>query len=781
MKRNLLVMLSIVLMLLAFISCTNDNSSKLPDTEASAVAEKIDPVQLMNDALKGKISGATVTFRQVKDAATLIAVVEFDNATYNGFKISSGRLSYTLVGDLTGSSFRATSYKVTTEVELSISEVSTGATAPTVTIEVPETTTSSTGSSVIATVTASTEGEVKVSVSNVSISLPSTGAQVTVGGNDVTDSIDQKPADPEPVGPTYLPIADAEDLTNAFKNGGYYRFTSDITAYDGAGLTATAEQESCYDIPGSTVVIDLAGHALTSTVRLALTNGADVTFSNGSVNLNVEGFSETQSALRLYSGSSLTLDDVDFSSNIVGLFFVYQNDNTTMRILNGSTVKTTAGAYAIGTNATEPNPSAAVTLEISNSTVSSAESTASADTAILFNVNGVVNISNSTISGKKQALILRGGATGSVHHITNSTLEAKGVASVDNDYLDGNWSTGNGVPLAALVIGNRSASAYKHDVSVELSNVTIKIPTAESPVYHGIYVWQNDDGTSVNVSGSCASATTVNAEKNGATFNVSNTVILPSDVSAKMQEFMKAFAEVNNQFQLEDGEKSKYVDSSDVVKHIFEDGNSDDMYINLGNFGTVTSVNLLGHEYTSTDDIMPVSIGNSVFYQDKVYKSDSEGNLLVNKAAFMFSLIADKGILVNGEALEGYSLYADQENVLSITDASASVPGTVTPGDNSDTYNVNLTVENVQIRYEYDNKADGDIIYVLTKLGDEITQNSLLIADGKGAYAYLTPWDEAVEAGQDWTAGKVGIVLNADGSYKGTYNITFNVMTGPQA
>ena len=90
MKRNLLVMLSIVLVLLAFISCTNDNSSKLPDTEASAVAEKIDPVQLMNDALKGKISGATVTFRQVKDAATLIAVVEFDNATYNGFTISSG-------------------------------------------------------------------------------------------------------------------------------------------------------------------------------------------------------------------------------------------------------------------------------------------------------------------------------------------------------------------------------------------------------------------------------------------------------------------------------------------------------------------------------------------------------------------------------------------------------------------------------------------------------------------------------------------------------------------
>ncbi len=198
MKRNLLVMLSIVAMLLAFISCTNDNSSGLPDTEASAVAEKIDPVQLMNDALAGKVDGATVKFRQAKDVATLIAVVEFKDATYNGFMISTGRLSYTLTGNLTGSSFRATSYAVTTEVELSISEASTGATATTVSIEVPETTTTSTGSTVTATVTTDTEGEVTVSVSNVSISLPSSGAQVTVGGNDVTETIDPEPDDREP-------------------------------------------------------------------------------------------------------------------------------------------------------------------------------------------------------------------------------------------------------------------------------------------------------------------------------------------------------------------------------------------------------------------------------------------------------------------------------------------------------------------------------------------------------------------------------------------------------
>ena len=258
MKRNLLVMLSIVLVLLAFISCTNDNSSKLPDTEASAVAEKIDPVQLMNDALKGKISGATVTFRQVKDAATLIAVVEFDNATYNGFTISSGRLSYTLVGDLTGSSFRATSYKVTTEVELSISEVSTGATATTVTIEVPETTTASTGSSVTASVTANTEGEVKVSVSNVSISLPSTGAQVTVGGNDVTETVDPEPEKPPVVKyvTVTLTIPEGESSTASVVEGSTYTFSApaENLVPEGKAFISWSDAEGTEYLVGETII-----------------------------------------------------------------------------------------------------------------------------------------------------------------------------------------------------------------------------------------------------------------------------------------------------------------------------------------------------------------------------------------------------------------------------------------------------------------------------------------------------------------------------------------------
>lgn len=779
MKRNLLVMLSIVLVLLAFISCTNDNSSKLPDTEASAVAEKIDPVQLMNDALKGKISGATVTFRQVKDAATLIAVVEFDNATYNGFTISSGRLSYTLVGDLTGSSFRATSYKVTTEVELRISEVSTGATATTVTIEVPETTTSSTGSSVTATVTASTEGEVKVSVSNVSISLPSTGAQVTVGGNDVTDSIDQKPADPEPVGPTYQPISTTEELTAAITNGGYYRLTTDVALGSTANITKN-------------LYLDLNENTLSSNYRIDVT-GATLSISSGNLSItDIEGTAGNNPALMLKEGGSLILDAVAYTSDISNIFFVNQEDNTSARIINNSVIKSDGGYYAIGTNASEPEPSQNVTIEIINSEVTSAGSTGTGgdNTAILFNVNGTVTISGSTISGDRQGLILRGGSASGTHRISNSEITATGNNSVTTEYVgeswklpkpgEGYWSTGNEVPLAAMVIGNRSASAYRNPINVALSDVTITISedgmNDADKEYHGIYVYENSEEYPVSVSGSCASATTVNAEKNGAAFNVSNTVILPSDVNAEMQEFMTAFIKVYNQFT-----NGHVVSDAEVC----EKTGLDDMYVNLGNFGDVADVELSGHTYASNDSIISVSVGMNAFYKSNVpFKFDSEGNLLVNKVAFLFSLLAGEGIGINGVAHDEYSLIGEAEKLLTVS--NVSVPegkGSVT-----DSYDITITADNTMVTYDYESPATaGDIVYVITRnpaADSEITQTSLLASTASyGSYAYLTPWGKDISTIEPskWSVTKTGIVLNSSGEYKGTFKVTFNVTLNPQA
>lgn len=339
MRKNLVAILSIALMLLVFASCTNDNASSLPNEEAGAIAAKIDPVQLMNDALSGKIKGATVTVTEPKAATTLIATVEFSNNTYNGMTISSGRLRYTLTGELNGTRFSATSYRVTTEQELSIIDD----TSVTVSIEIPETTTASTRSSITATVTTDTEGNAEIEITKVSISLPSSGAEVTVGGNDVTDVI---PSDPEPETPSVsyvtvtLTTAEGESTTASVVQGSTYTFTAPASAPEGkvflswsngnteysagdtlkinADMTFTANfiNDTTYarfngtEYETLTAALDAVKAAGTSPATVELlrdvTDGEGYSFADGSFNVTIDLRGNTYSFFEPSVGSSGT-------------------------------------------------------------------------------------------------------------------------------------------------------------------------------------------------------------------------------------------------------------------------------------------------------------------------------------------------------------------------------------------------------------------------------------------------------------------------------------------
>ena len=240
MKRNLLIALSIILMLFAFTACSNDNSSGLDDAEAADIAKQINPVELLNDALvPGKVKGATVTFREAKAAATFIATVEFDNAEYNGVTIASGRLSYTLTGEYTGTSFKATTYSITTEAGLSIRS---GKTTTSMEISVPKTT--ATNAVFSATMTVNADGSVSADKIQVSITL-SSGSSVTVGGNDVTDKVPSAPSvdtPDEPVVENDWPISvrvgtntgheNNDKLSSAAYSNGTITVTSTLSALD---------------------------------------------------------------------------------------------------------------------------------------------------------------------------------------------------------------------------------------------------------------------------------------------------------------------------------------------------------------------------------------------------------------------------------------------------------------------------------------------------------------------------------------------------------------------
>ena len=250
-----------------------------------------------------------------------------------------------------------------------------------------------------------------------------------------------------------------------------------------------------------------------------------------------------------------------------------------------------------------------------------------------------------------------------------------------------------------------------------------------------------------------------------------------ASVNSEMKEFMKNFIKVNNKFQQDDT-----VDAAAIAEKMGI--TAADVFIDLGYFGNVDNVVISGHKYTAGSSIIPVSVGMSAFYNDSVYKIDEETeNLLVNKAAFMFSLLAGEGISVNGTEYDGYSLFDADPKELTIS--NVKVGGVVTEAESDSVYNVEITKKNTMTTYDYEAPVQsGDTVYVITRdpSTGEVTQNSLLTSSSKySLYVYFTPWDEEITENKNWSVTKLGTVFTSEGQLKGTFDVTFNVTTNPSA
>lgn len=508
MKKTLFSAFSIVLILLAFASCSNEADEPKFTGDIETVEKNLDLNSLVMDVLSSDAAGVTVEYRFAGDetgtGGTLSAAVSFSGYKAGPYIITDGTLTYQFSGNVSENSFTADSCALITSEPLSV-DTGSGSVAVTVNDENADAQLDPVDIS-----EADSNGLVpaeNVKVASVKIAAEGT---VTVGGEDVI---------------VYTSVSNADELKTGLTDGGYYRLTDNITLSPD-GSTASAVVFS------NDASIDLDGHTLTSEFIVNLEN-ASWEISNGTLISNITGLEDAKNriAIGLKTNSSLVLNNVDYESNIVALFLFNNENNPTLRIINGSSVKTTEAYYAIGTNATEPNSSRNVTLDIIDSTVSSAGSkgTNGDNTAILFNVNGTVTIENSEITGDRHGLILRGGNDDVPHRIVNSTITANGVAETFDEiqsgypYLDKNWASGNGVPQAALIIGNRSDTAYRHNIIVELENADIN---GLKHSYCDIYVWENhtaDYSQLIIVSGSCKDKTFVNSKMNGAAFHVENT------------------------------------------------------------------------------------------------------------------------------------------------------------------------------------------------------------------------------------------------------------------
>lgn len=235
-------------------------------------------------------------------------------------------------------------------------------------------------------------------------------------------------------------------------------------------------------------VLDLNGKTLTATYdnTTFFTDGAQFTVKNGNYNAETVGATLITVVFDVYSGSKFTMDGVKFTT--VNNSALGVNDKGTVLTVNDSVV--TASCYCVATNAKNNGQHSGVEIILTDSSFISTNNLKD-NCPICLNVEGNLTMTNCIVKGERQGILIRGGTaviTGG--KIETSAEYTKGL------YLDGNWKDGNEVPMAALVIGNRSSGAYDYPASVTLSGVEV-VSAAED--VSAIYMYGNTETNSASL------------------------------------------------------------------------------------------------------------------------------------------------------------------------------------------------------------------------------------------------------------------------------------------
>lgn len=255
-------------------------------------------------------------------------------------------------------------------------------------------------------------------------------------------------------------------------------------------ITLTDNAEISFSFPEGvkTLTIDLGKNTLTLTnnTSILLADGKSLTIQNGNlVSKPLEN--PTVTAFNIQSGSSIKLDNVTYDCTGSAL---YPQGNAAKVTVIDSTI--TADVYAVATNAGQTD-NYDVVIDLKDSTFQArlpSELSKGDSCPVMINIPGKLTMDSCTVIGGRQGVLVQGGTA----KISNTDIQLNATYIDGKDkYLDGNWGSGNEVPMAALVVGNRS-NAYNYPTDCTLSNVTV---TATSG-YTGTYVYgMSDEGREV--------------------------------------------------------------------------------------------------------------------------------------------------------------------------------------------------------------------------------------------------------------------------------------------
>lgn len=213
---------------------------------------------------------------------------------------------------------------------------------------------------------------------------------------------------------------------------------------------------------GNTTVLDLGGNTLTAYVTsptIIEGAGSSLTIQNGSLHIEYAGNNGVGAVIAPKVGGIATIANVNYTTNGAALY--PEGSAAEVNVIN-STI--TAPIYAVGTNAgDESHYGIKIRIEGSTLTTTDVDSL-----PVLINIPDSLEIKDSTLQGGgRQGLIVRGGSA----TVENTTITTLGTYS-GNTYLDRTWGSGNEVPLAAVVVGDRS-NAYKYPATLTMTNVSV--------------------------------------------------------------------------------------------------------------------------------------------------------------------------------------------------------------------------------------------------------------------------------------------------------------------
>ncbi len=259
-------------------------------------------------------------------------------------------------------------------------------------------------------------------------------------------------------------FATADNFESLIGTGKYIVLSSDVTVSKESTLQIISKNADI-DLNGFTLEIKTTG---TNSQGLplpgiSLTSSSNVNISNGNLVINGSVDSPIAAMFIIEKDSKCTMSNVSFTTRSAGLFLDKQSEVA----LKSCKIK--AACYDIGTNASTATASdPALNIYIADSILETT-SDDSDNVSVCINIPAVLYAENSKFSGQRQGVMVRGATATFI----NCYIESKGTCNVGLKYYDTNWKSGNEVPQAALVVGNRSTNAYKYNTNVTLRNTKL--------------------------------------------------------------------------------------------------------------------------------------------------------------------------------------------------------------------------------------------------------------------------------------------------------------------